>query len=128
MVALLAMGPVIAEGKVSLPQEAHINQHLIAAAAGDILRKTCPTLEARTFFVLTKLAELKSYTRSKGYTEAEVAAFLKSGAEKTRIRNTARAYLAEAGAVQGDVASYCKAGKGEIAKQTLVGSLLRSTK
>jgi len=126
--ATLAMGPALAEGKVPLPQEAHINDQLIAAAAGDILRKTCPTLEARTFVVLGKLAELKSYTRAQGYDEAEVKLFLKDKAQKARIKASANAYLQAAGAVPDNPDSYCTAGEAEIAKGTQVGSLLRSTK
>ena len=126
--ATMAITPAIAEGKVPLADEAHINQQLIAAAAGDILRKTCPTLEARTFVVLGKLAELQSYTRAQGYDEAEVKVFLKDKVQKARIKASANAYLTAAGAVPQDEASYCAAGEGEIAKQTLVGSLLRSTK
>ena len=127
MTFTLAMGPALAEGKVPLPQEAHINEQLIAAAAGDILRKSCPTLEARTFVVLSKLAELKSYTRAQGYDEAEVKLFLKDKAQKARIKAAAVTYLAAAGAKPDDPASYCTAGQTEIAKDTAVGALLRST-
>ncbi len=128
MTFTLAMGPALAEGKVPLPQEAHINEQLIAAAAGDILRKSCPTLEARTFVVLSKLAELKSYTRAQGYDEAEVKLFLKDKAQKARIKSSAMTYLAAAGAKPNDPETYCTAGQAEIARGTLTGSLLRSTK
>ena len=125
--ATMMMGPAMAQATVPLAQEAHINEQLVAAAAGDILRKTCPTLEARTFVVLAKLAELKGYTRAQGYTEDEVKVFLKDKAQKARIKATAADYLTAAGAVAGDAESYCSAGRNEIAKGTLTGSLLRST-
>lgn len=125
--AVVSFGPAMAEGKVPLPQETHINEQLIAAAAGDMLRKSCPTIEARTFVVLSKLAELQSYARSKGYTEAEVKVFLKDRTEKARIKALATEYLAKAGVVAKDGGSFCQAGRDEIAKGTLVGSLLRST-
>jgi hypothetical protein len=125
--AALAMSPALAEGKVPLPEEAHINEQLVAAAAGDILRKTCPTLEARTLVVLGKLVELENYARAQGYTEDEVNLFLKDHDQKARIKSTAQDYLATAGVVAGDVDSYCLAGRNEIASGTLVGSLLRST-
>ena len=125
--ATLAIGPALAEGKVPLPDEAHINEQLIAAAAGDMLRKTCPTLQARAIVVFTKLAQLESYARAKGYTEAEVTVFLKDRIQKARVKSAAVAYLASAGVKPADVASYCKAGLAEIAKGTLTGSLLRST-
>lgn len=119
--------PAMAEGKVPLAEEGHINKELIAAAAGDILRNTCPTLSARMLVVLGKMHSLESYARSKGYTEGEVKAFLKNRKEKARIKAAAKDYLAAAGVVAGEEESYCVAGRAEIAKETLVGSLLRST-
>ena len=57
-----------------------------------------------------------------------VKAFLKDPVEKKRINDLAAAYLKKAGAVEGDAESYCVAGKAEIAKGTLAGSLLKSWK
>ena len=125
--ATLGLGPCLAEGKLPLPQETHINEQLVAAAAGDILRKTCPTLKAQRLVVLSKLAQLQSYTRAKGYTEAEVRAFLKDRTQKDRIKASARDYLAKSGVIEADKDSYCKAGRNEIAKGTLVGTLLWSS-
>ena len=111
-----------------LNQEKHINDSLIAGQAGDILRKTCPSISAKMFTVLGKLNALEDYAREKGYSEAEVKAFLKDKTEKKRIKAAAKDYLKAAGAVEGDVESYCKVGRDEIAKGTLTGSLLRSYK
>lgn len=119
--------PAMAQGKVPLAEEGHINEQLIAAAAGDMLRQTCPSISARMLVVLLKMRDLESYARSQGYTEAEVDVFLKSKAEKARVKAAATQYLAAAGVVPGDVDSYCAAGRAEIAKGTLVGSLLRSS-
>ena len=117
----------MAEGKVPLADEAHINQQLVAAATGDILRQTCPTLKARVLVVLGKLNALENYARTQGYSEEEVKAFLKDRAQKARVKSAAEGYLSGAGAVAGDADSYCRAGRAEIANGTLVGSLLRST-
>lgn len=127
-VALLALasGPALAQAKVPLADEAHINSQLVAGAAGDMLRTTCPTLSARMLVVWQKLRELERYARAQGYTEDEVKVFLKDRSQKARVRAEARAYLAAAGAVEGDVDSFCAVGRAEIAKGTLVGSLLRS--
>lgn len=119
--------PAMAEGKMPLAEEAHINGQLVAGAAGDILRQTCPTLKARMLVVLSKLNALKNYARAQGYTEEEVKLFLKDRAQKDRVKAAAKGYLAAAGAVDGDVESYCRAGRAEIDKGTLVGSLLRSS-
>jgi hypothetical protein len=128
VVLLIAVScPAIAQGKVALAEEVHINEQLVAAAAGDILRQTCPSLSARMLVVLLKMQRLESYARSKGYDESEVTLFLKDKAEKARVRATAVAYLAAAGVREGDVDSYCTVGQAEIANGTLVGSLLWSS-
>ncbi|MCB6177382.1 DUF5333 domain-containing protein [Rhodobacter sp. Har01] len=108
-----------------LAEEPFINDSLRAGRIGDVIRKTCPTIEARMFTVWSKLEELKRYARAKGYSEAEVKAFLKDPGQKARLKAEAAAYLTEAGAVDGDAESYCKVGRDEIAKGSLIGSLLR---
>lgn len=118
---------LMAEDKVPLSQEAHINEQLIAGAAGDILRNICPTLSARMFVVWGKLYDLRQYAIDKGYTEEEVKAFMKDKDQKARVKAEAMTYLAAAGVVEGDVESYCQAGRDEIAKGTLLGSLLWSS-
>ena len=111
---------------VALNKNAHITESLVAARSADIIRKTCGSISARMFTVYQKLNALEQYARDQGYTEDEVKAFLKDKAEKARINKLADAYLAAAGAVAGDEESYCKAGRDEIAKATLAGSLLSS--
>jgi Family of unknown function (DUF5333) len=124
--ALVAAMAAPAYAQTPLNQEAHINASLVAGQVGDTIRKTCPSISARMFVVLGKLNALEDYARDKGYTEAEVKAFLKDGTEKARIKALAKDYLKTAGAVEGDAESYCKVGRDEIAKGTLAGSLLRS--
>ena len=124
----LALGlaaPLAAAAPVPLAQERHINSELLAAQVGDILRKTCPAASARMFVVLNRLNALEAYARSKGYTEAEVKAFLKDRTQKARIRAEAEAWLAKAGAVKGNPESYCRVARDEVRKRSAVGSLLR---
>lgn len=129
LAATLALGlsPALAQ-PMPLSEEPHINEQLIAAQTGDILRKTCPTISARMFVVWEKASALEAYARAAGYTEDEVNLFLKDKAEKARVMAAAKAYLAAAGVVEGDVESYCQAGRDEIAKNTLVGSIIWSSK
>ncbi|MDB5666051.1 DUF5333 domain-containing protein [Cypionkella sp.] len=126
LVAVLAASPALA--LEPLNKEVHINASLVAGQVGDTIRKTCPSISAKMFTVLGKLNALEDYARDKGYTEAEVKAFLKDKTEKKRIKTLAKEYLTKAGAVEGDAESYCKVGRDEIAKGTLAGSLLRSYK
>jgi hypothetical protein len=124
-VALFAM-PAMA--KQPLNQNQHITDSLVAGRVADVIRQTCPSISAKMITAYNKLEDLKQYAIDQGYTEPEVKAFLKDGAEKARIKGIAAAYLAKAGAVDGDVESYCAAGRAEIANGTLAGSLLRSWK
>lgn len=119
--------PALAQDKTPLPEEAHINEQLIAAQAGDILRKTCPTISARMFVVWDKAFALRQYAIDKGYTEEEVRAFVKDPVQKARVRAAAEEILASSGAVPGDVESYCAAGKAQIAQGTLLGQIIRSS-
>lgn len=111
-----------------LPQEKHINDSLRAGRIGDVIRKTCPTMHARMFVVWSKVEDLKKYALDKGYTRAEVEAFLDDRTQKNRLKAEADAYLKQAGAVVGDPESFCRVGEAEIAKGSLVGSLLRSSR
>lgn len=113
-----------AQAKVPLRDEAHINGQLLAAQIGDILRKTCPDASARYFVVYAKINALKAYATEKGYTRPEVEAFLDDRTEKQRIRAAAEAYLAEAGAVKGDVESYCRVARDEVRRGTVTGEML----
>jgi hypothetical protein len=113
---------------VPINQEPHINESIVAGRVGDIIRNTCPTISARMVVAYSKLKELERYARDKGYSEADFEAFRKSEVEKNRLKAQAAAYLKAAGAVEGDTESYCRVGRDEIAKGSLIGELLRSSK
>lgn len=127
LIALAALA-VPALAKVPLNQNQHITDSLVAGRVADVIRSTCPSISARMFTALSGLEDLKQYAIDQGYTETEVKAFLKDKTEKARIKGLATDYLARAGAVEGDVESYCVVGRDEIARKTLTGSLLRSWK
>ena len=119
--------PVLA-GPVPMAQNAHINDQLRAGFVGDVLRNTCPTLSARRLVVMGRLWDLKAYAEAQGYTSADYDAFRNDPVQKKRLKDEAAAYLAAAGAKPDDVESYCAVGEDEIAKNTPVGQLLRSSR
>jgi len=118
--------PLPALAKVALNEEAHINEQLVAAAIGEIIRQKCSRISPRYFTFFRKAKELENYARAEGYTEAEVKAFLKDKTEQARVKQLAEAYLAEQGVVEEEEASYCKVGRAEIKNGTLTGQLLRA--
>ena len=108
-------------------REPHINASLIAGRVGDVIRSTCPSISPRMLVVYSKLKDLERYARDKGYSDEDFQAFKDDGAEKNRMKAQAADYLRKAGAVEGDVESYCRVGRAEIAKGSLIGELLRSS-
>ncbi len=107
-----------------LSQEKHINDRLIAARIADRIRRTCPTIDARLFYAYGEARKLKRYAQDKGYSAAQIDAFLDDKAEKKRIYAVAEDYLTRHGARASDPQSFCAIGGREIAKKTIIGSLL----
>ena len=107
-----------------LAQEKYINDRLIAARIADRIRKTCPSIDGRIFYAFGEARKLQSYARNKGYSEAQIDAFLDDKQEKKRIYAVAEDYLTRNGAKKDDAESYCAIGRAEIEKNTIIGSLL----
>jgi len=125
LILSLLSTPALALEPINL--DPRINESLIAGRVGDVIRNTCPTMSARMIVVYSKLKELERYARDKGYSEADFKAFRNNPSERDRMKAAAAAYLAQAGAVEGDAQSYCRVGRDEIAKGSLIGELLRSS-
>ena len=82
-------------------------------------------MDARLFRGLGYLQSLRSHARDLGFSEAEIEAYINDDDEKDRLEAIAREQLALLGVVPGDEASYCAAGRNQIAANTRVGWLLR---
>lgn len=105
--------------------EKHINHTLLQGFIADRIDDNCDTISARKLRALSELNSLRNYALEKGYSRAEVKAFVTSKTEKARGKAEAAAWLVAQGAVDGDQASFCRIGEAEIAKDSLIGQLLR---
>ncbi|NEY88858.1 DUF5333 domain-containing protein [Tabrizicola oligotrophica] len=114
----LALEPITAEK--------HINETLLMGFIADAIDDNCDTISARKLRALGELMSLRDYALDKGYSRDEVSAFVEDKAEKTRRKAAAADWLAARGAVPGQGAAFCTVGAEEIAKDTLIGQLLRS--
>jgi hypothetical protein len=126
LIALLAAIPAHALEPIN--KEPHINNVLLQGFIGDAIADNCPTIEPRKIRALGELNKLRVYALEKGYTTAQVRAFVTDDTEKARGKAEAAAWLAERGAEPGKADVYCQIGEAEIAKESLIGTLLRSTK
>ncbi len=124
--ALLVALP--AQALEPINREPHINNVLLQGFIGDAIADNCPTMEPRKLRALGELNKLRNYALGKGYSSSEVRAFVTSDTEKARGKAEAAAWLAERGATPGATEAYCRVGEEEIAKDSLIGYLLRSTK
>lgn len=107
-----------------LAQEKHVNDRLIAARIADRVRRTCPSVDARILYAYGEARKLKRYALNKGYSSAQIDAFLDDKVEKKRIYAVAEDYLKRKGAKAGDAESFCTVGRQEIRNKTIIGSLL----
>ena len=115
-------GPALALEPLS--QERYINDRLIAARIADRIRRECPTINGRLIYAYGQARALERYALDKGYSRAQVDAFLDSKEERKRIYAVADDYMARNGVSKDDPQSYCRLGMQEIANRTVTGSLL----
>ncbi len=109
---------------LDLSGDARITRELTAAAVADEIRNQCSSLRGNMIVGMSKAMSLKSYAHGLGATDEQIDAFLNDSAERNRIKQMRNRYLADNGVVSGDEDSYCALGKSEIARDTLIGSLL----
>lgn len=125
-VSVALAGAVSAATLPPLSQNKYINDRLFSGIVGNIIRKECPTISPRLARALMEAQALKAHALREGYTEAEIEAFIDSDADRRRLKDAARRWLAEQGARQGDPQSYCTIGVKEIERGSLTGRLLRA--
>lgn len=113
---------------VPINEEPVIHDKLLQGFIGDAIADNCPTIKARTMRALGELNNLRDYALKQGYEASVVREFVTSKAEKAKFKVEAAEWLKAKGAEPGNPVAYCKIGEEEIAKGSLAGSLLRSTK
>jgi len=128
---LFAVVFVFSSAQASLAKEPlsnvdYINDRLFAAAVGDQIRRNCDRISARMLRVLADANRLKNHAVALGYTEAEINAYVKNDAEKAKMKQRRDAYLADNGALGQGAEAYCALGRAEIARGSLIGSLLKA--
>ena len=113
---------------VPINEEPVIHDKLLQGFIGDAIADNCPTIKARTMKALGELNNLRDYALKQGYEASVVREFVTSKEEKAKFKAEAAEWLKAKGAEPGKPEAYCTIGEEEIAKGTLAGSLLRSTK
>ena len=113
---------------VPINEEPTIVNTLLQGFIGDAIDDNCDSIEARNLRALGELNKLRDTALDMGYSADEIRAFVTSKEEKAKGKALAAEWLKERGAEPGNEARYCEIGEEEIAKESLIGYLLRSKK
>lgn len=129
MVAAVALGAVSLAGAASAKPElkdvAAVREGIIATGMAYEVTQKCSSISPRYFRAIGYLNTLKDHARGLGYTNTEIDAYIDNKAEENRLKAIAEGRLFELGAVAGDAASYCAVGRAEMAKNSIIGRLIR---
>ncbi len=113
---------------VPINEEPTIVNTLLQGFIGDAIDDNCDSIEARNLRALGELNKLRDTALDMGYSADEIRAFVTSKDEKAKGKALAAEWLKAKGAEPGNSAAYCAIGEEEIAKESLIGYLLRSKK
>ncbi len=113
---------------VPINEHPEIREKLLQGFIGDAIADNCPSIEPRNLRALGELNKLRDFALKQGYEASVVRAFVTSDEEKAKFKAEAAEWLKAKGAEPGNAEAYCTIGEDEIAKESLVGYLLRSKK
>ncbi|MFD1509005.1 DUF5333 domain-containing protein [Lacimonas salitolerans] len=101
------------------------NQMLWVALAIEISER-CDSIAPRTLRGLNYLWSIRSQASDLGYSDAQIRDYVKSDAEKARIRARGEAYVRNHGLDPAKDADLCQLGRDEIQKSSQIGAFLRA--
>ncbi len=122
----LALAATPAFALVPINENPEIRDKLLQGFIGDAIADNCPTIEPRNLRALGELNKLRDFALKQGYEASVVREFVTSKEEKAKFKAEAAEWLKAKGAEPGNAEAYCKIGEEEIAKDSLIGYLLRS--
>ncbi|MEO0772217.1 MAG: DUF5333 domain-containing protein [Pseudomonadota bacterium] len=125
-IAALCATTAPSAGFAGMADEADINQGLIYIAAADKIRRECSSINGRMLKAQRYANALRQIARDRGYSDAEIDAYLDSKDERAKVRAQRNVYFESHGASNLDPASLCTLGHAEIAGKTQVGYMLRA--
>ncbi len=102
-----------------------IDDRMLRVALAVEISDRCDELAPRTLRGLSYVLSLRSRATALGYSDAGIRAYVRSDAEKARMRKRGEAYVRALGLDPTSDADLCTLGRREIEKGTLTGALLK---
>ena len=115
-----------ADARPGLSSEDDINAGLLAVGIADEIRKNCDSIQGRVFKALIYMKGLERMARARGYSGAEIDAYVDSDEEEARLRRKGEAYLAAKGVDPSRPDTFCALGQAEIANGSSIGIFLKA--
>ncbi|GAA6187418.1 DUF5333 domain-containing protein [Litorivita sp. NS0012-18] len=115
-----------AEARADLRSEKDINDGLLAIGIADEIRKNCAVISPRMIRAYRYMNTLESMAKARGYSDAEIEAYVTNKAEKAKMRSRGEAYLKAKGVQRSNPETFCDLGRAEIASNSRIGALLKA--
>jgi hypothetical protein len=115
-----------AHAKPALRDVPEIDNNMLWVALAIEISDNCDDISPRTLKGLFFLNTLKNKAQALGYSNEEIRAYVKSDAEKARMRERGETYVKAQGLEPADTGDLCKLGHAEIARGSQIGVLLRA--
>lgn len=125
MTTVLILAGGVVSAKPPLRDVPEIDGALFHVALANEIRKECPDISGRLVKGVRYLHSLNAKARALGYSADEIDAYRNSDAEKARMRAKGDVWLSERNVNKGNPADWCRVGREEISKGSLIGGLLR---
>ncbi|WP_322866018.1 DUF5333 domain-containing protein [Aquicoccus sp. G2-2] len=125
----LALATALATGanaKTPLRDVPAIDDNMLWVALAIEISDKCAVIDARTFRGLAYLNSLKNKAQDLGYSNDEIRSYVKSDTEKARMRKRGEKFMRTKGLNPESDADLCALGKAEIARGSVIGSLLKA--
>lgn len=127
-IATVILGLTLAAPAQALPplrDVPEVDDGLMMVAIADQIRKSCDGIDARMVRAYTTLSSLKRLARARGYSDAEIEAYVTSKDEKARMKAKATAWLSARGVNAADTTQLCAFGRDQIKADSAIGRLLK---
>ena len=129
MSAVLVVGVLLAgaaSAKPALRDVKEIDEPLYWALVAFEISEVCDSIEARQLKGLSDGWGLIRKARKLGYSDEEIKAYMRSDAEKKRMRARGEAYFKHKGVSYDDPETFCALGRAEIERNSQIGVYLRA--
>lgn len=123
--SLLVATPAVADAaKPPLSDVPEIADGIFAIVVANKIRRTCDDIGGRMFRGLMQAQALKARANDLGYGDDEIRALFDNDAEKARMLDRGRVYMARDGLDYDNPGDLCRLGRLEIERKSAIGALL----